>query len=159
MLSSLFPIHPLQDGALESASPASSLVNLDNQEDGSRPSPAKTPSQAKQERLANLQRDPFYIPRLMRRILLTKGRDITPKQVYWNFSYRDRPSVALIHQVMKELASRGLGVYGKNDRKTSFTKHEPWSVGNLLSAYGIDTQKYEKQFYALDAKTNQGNFG
>jgi hypothetical protein len=149
----------LQDGVSpHPESPASSLTPLETDESVREPV-GKSPSQIKQARLLNLQKDPFYIPRLMRRILLTKGREVTPKQVYWNFSYRDRPSVALIHQVMKELASKGLGEYGKNERKTTFAKREPWTVGNMLNTFGIDIQKYEKQFFALEGKAASTTFG
>ena len=152
-------LRPLQDGVSQHPdSPASPLTQLDIKETPMEQT-EKSPRQAKQERIINLQRDPFYIPRLMRRILLTKGREVTPKQVYWNFSYRDRPSVALIHQVMKELANKGLGEYGKNERKTTFSKREPWTMGTMLNMFGIEMIKYEKQFYALEPTSGSASFG
>ena len=141
----------LQDDHSHPNTPASPLVGYGlpaNSESQS----GMTPREIKQQRLDTMQKDPYFIPRLMRRVLLTKGREVTPKQVYWNFSYRDRPSVALIHQVMKELDAKGLGTYGRNERKTTFAKKQPWSVQSLLVSYGINIERYEHQYHAKDVQ-------
>ncbi len=108
----------------------------------------------KEWKAASFSQDPNFETKLARRILLSKGQHVVPKQVYYSFTYTERPSVMKIKEVMGKLCQEGLGVMDqvqvdpkRKNKSTVFTKADPKVAGPLLEPYRIDMYKYSCQFF------------
>ena len=83
---------------------------------------------------------------IIRRILLYKGREVSPREIVMNVNGRWKAEA--VTRIMREMQTRGAGVFTSRHRnqKGSFTKRPAEDILGLLDQYRISQEAYRARY-------------